>query len=264
MKRLMGVFFVLILLPSLVSAQSLKIEALRPQFKFGKEKPTLLTSAWFVTVAVPVYKRINFVGQLPFAFGKLKDAQASTEETFGNPALGLRFDHKRLTIDVAVRIPVVKTGLAGFIGALADLDRQEAFIADILPVVGMIKTNIDATKFSVTPYGGVTLNYKFEHKEGENFNFFRRIYKANANDGELYLLYGAEGWYKFGLFHLGAAYNARTWVTSGGTFSQSSVNQLGFHAKLAFAKVEPSALFRFPLDNILLDYLIGIQCAFTL
>jgi hypothetical protein len=264
MKRLMGVFCILILLPALVPAQSLKIEALRPQFKFGEEEPTLLTSAWFVTVAVPIYKRINFVGQLPFAFGKLKETIASTDETFGNPALGLRFDHKRLTIDVAVRIPIVKTGFAGFIGALADLERQEAFIPDILPVVGMIRTNIDAAKFSVSPYGGVSLNYKFEHKEGEKFDFFRRIYKVRANDGELYFLYGVEGWYKLGLFHLGATYNARTWVTSGGTFSQSSLNQLGLQANLTFAKVKPGVLFRYPLDNTLLDYLIGIQCAFTL
>lgn len=274
MKNLMSVLIILMLLPALVGAQTLKIEAMRPQFEFANQqmvggktissKPSLFTTAWFITLSVPLYKRINVIGQLPFAFGKLEDSSVPTkDETLGNPAIGLRFDHERLTIDVTARLPLAKNGFAGFMAAMADIDRQEAFIPDVLPIVGMIKSKIDITKFSVVPYAGVSLNYKFEHEAGK-FDFFKNIYKVRENDGEMYVLYGAEGWLQFGLFHLGAAYNARTWVTSGGTFSQSSVNQVSACAKLDFGKIVPGAVFRMPLDDILLDHVIGINCEFIL
>jgi hypothetical protein len=262
MKRSMSVIAFLILLPSLILAQSVKIEALKPEFEFGGGKPSFFTTAWFVTVSVPIIGGINFVGQLPFAFGKLEDARVPTEdETIGNPGIGLRFGGERLSIEVMARAPIVKDGFAGFVGALADFDRQEAFIPDIVPIIGMIKTKINVSRFSIHPYGGATLSYKFEHGQ-DRFDFFRNIYKIRENDGELHVLYGAEGWLQWPVFHLGAAFNGRTWVTSGGTFSNSSIHQISVRARLQFEKVAPGALFRFPLDDrdvILLDYLFGLN-----
>ncbi|MCI0698795.1 hypothetical protein L0337_43190 [candidate division KSB1 bacterium] len=263
MKRLMGVFFVLILLPSLVSAQSLKIEALRPQFEFAGAEPTFWTSAWFVTVAVPIHKRLHFVGQLPFAFGKLKDATVPTEgEAIGNPGLGLRFDHERLTIDLGARIPVVQkrlitnNGFGSFIGALADIDRQEAFVPDILPIFAMIRTKINASKISIHPYGGASLTVKLQNERND---FFARIFRLREDDGELYVLYGADGWLELKPVYLGATFSGRTWVSSGGTFSDSSIHQISVRAKLVFEKVTPGLLFRFPLDDILLDNVFGLN-----
>lgn len=264
MKRLVGVFAVLILLPSLVPAQSLKIEGMRPQFKFAGAEPTFWTSAWFVTVAVPIHKRLHFVGQLPFAFGKLKDATVPTKgEALGNPGLGLRFDHERLTIDVGARIPLVKKGIitkdgfGSFIGTLADIDRQEAFVPDILPIYGMIRTKINAGKISVHPYGGASLTVKLQ---SERNDFFARIFGLREDDGELYVLYGSDGWVDLKPFFLGATFSGRTWVTSGGTFSASSIHQISVRAKLVFEKVTPGLLFRFPLDDILLDNVFGLNC----
>ncbi len=268
MKRLMGVFFILILLPSLVSAQNLKIEALRPQFEFAGAEPTFWTSAWFVTVALPIHKRLHFVGQLPFAFGKLKDATVPTKgEGIGNPALGLRFDHERLTIDLGARIPLVQNGVitdkgfASFIGALADIDRQEAFVPDILPIYGMIRTKINASKISIYPYGGATLTVKLQNERND---FFARIFRLREDDGELYVLYGADGWLELKPVYLGATFSGRTWTTSGGTFSASSIHQISVRAKLVFEKVTPGLLFRFPLDDILLDNVFGLNCEINL
>jgi hypothetical protein len=264
----MGVLVVLGLLPTLVSAQSLTIEALRPQFKFANAEPTFWTSAWFITVAVPIHKRLHFVGQLPFAFGKLKDATVPTEgEALGNPALGLRFDHERLTIDVGARIPVVKKGeitkdgFGSFVGALADIDRQEAFVPDILPIYATIRTKINASKISVYPYGGASFTMKLQ---SERNDFFKEIFRLREDDGELYVLYGADGWLELKPVYLGATFSGRTWVNSGGTFSASSIHQIAVRAKLVFEKVAPGLLFRVPLDDILLDNVIGLNCEINL
>ncbi len=263
MKSLVSVLIVLLLLPSYLQAQNLKIEAMHPQFKFADGEPSTLTSAWFVTIAVPIYERLNLVGQLPFAFGELEGGSVPTsDETIGNPALGLRFDHKRLTIDVGLRVPLVKTGFAGFIGALADIDRQEAFIPDIVPFYGMIRSQIDVGKFSIIPYGGATFMVITDHQE-EFFDYVEEIFDINLNDGELYLLYGGEGWWELKPLYLGAAFNGRGWVSSGGAVSKSTTNQISLGAKMVFEQFSPGLLYRFPLDDILLDRLFGISCEFN-
>lgn len=269
MKRFVSVISILLLLPALAAAQSLSIEALHPQFEFRSSDPTpsepsTLTSAWFVTVALPIYKNVQFIGQLPFAFGKLDENPVRTKgETIGNPAFGLRFDHENLTIDVGARLPLAKNGFASFIGALADIDRQEAFVPDLLPLYGTIKTKISVGSFSVRPYGGATFNIAVEH-DRLNYDYLRSVFRSRANDGELFVLYGGEGGFEVGKLYLGGAYSARTWVSSGKSFGTSSVNQLTFRAKLNFAKVTPGAIFRLPVDDILLDYMVGVNCNFSL
>lgn len=270
MKRLVSAFLFCFSLPSLLAAQSLSIEALHPQFEFRTSdpakpsKPSTLSSAWFVTVALPLYKNIQFVGQLPFAFGELKDNPVPTkDETLGNPAFGLRFDHENLAIDVGVRLPLAKNSFAGFMGALADIDRQEAFVQDILPLYGVIKTKISAGKFSVRPYGGATFTIRIE-RDRLTYDYLRNVFRSRLNDGELFVLYGGEGGFDLGKFYVGGAYSARTWATSGNSFGTSSVNQVALRAKYDFGKVVPGAIFRLPLDDILLDYMLGVYCTFSL
>jgi len=264
MKRLVSVLIVLCLLPSFAPAQSLSIEVLRPQFEFGGGEPSTLTTAWFVTLSLPIYKRIHFTGQLPFAFGKLEGNPVPTkDETLGNPGFGLRFDHENLTIDVGARLPLAKDSFAGFMGTLADIDRQEAFIPDILPFYGMIKTKIDLGKFSLRPYGGASFTIRVE-RDSLSFDYLKDVFKSRANDGELFVLYGGEGGFDVGKLYLGGAYNARTWVTSGNSFGTNSINQVSIRAELDFGKAVPGAIFRFPLDDILLDSVFGLYCTFSL
>lgn len=263
MKRMVCSLFVLLALPALLGAQSLKIEALHPQFQFGAgtnvAEPTTLTSAWFVTVAVPVLGNLNFVGQLPFATGKLEGGPVPVEDnTIGNPAVGLRFQHERLNIDVALRLPLAQTGFAGFVGSIADIDRQEAFIPNIVPLTGMIRTKIDVSKFNVQPYGGVSFNIKTSDEQN-TFDVIREAYnKLRLNDGELHVLYGAEGWLELQKLHVGATFTGRTWVSSGGNFSESSIHQIAFRAKLVFDHFVPSAMFKLPLDDLILDNVLGL------
>src|SRR5512134_1414675 len=91
-----------LLLPMMALAQTLKLEVLKPQFTFGDAEPSTFTTAWFLTVDLPVWGKLNLVGQLPFATGKLEGGSVPTEdETIGNPAVGLRFKHDRLDIEVS-------------------------------------------------------------------------------------------------------------------------------------------------------------------
>lgn len=264
MKKFAAVFTLLLLLPLLLPAQTIKVEAMRPQFKFGDGEPSTFTSAWFVTVTVPVIKDgVSFIGQLPFAFGKLEDSKIPTKgETLGNPGFGLHFGGQNHAIEVMLRVPVVKYGFAGFIGSIADFDRQEAFIPDLIPLTGKIKTKLSISKFSVQPYGGVSFNIKTEQKQNQ---FFRTVFnKLRENDGELHVLYGADGWFDFQPLYVGASFTGRGWVSSGGNFNESVVNQAAVRAKLVFEKFSPGAYFRVPLDDLLLDNVIGLYFDVTL
>ncbi len=264
MKRVLHGLVALLALPALVWAQSVKIEALRPQFKFGTSaEPSTFTSAWFVTVAVPVFGKVNFVGQLPFAFGKLEGgAVPITDETLGNPAVGLRFQHERLNIDVGLRLPLSKTGFASFVGSIADFDRQEAFIPNLVPLYGTIRTRIDVSKFNLQPYGGVSFNIKTESEQNA-FDAVSEAYnKLRVNDGELHVLYGAEGWFEIQKLHVGATFSGRGWISSGGKFSESTIHQVSFQAKLVFDHFVPGALFKLPFDKfdrLILDNVFGLN-----
>jgi len=261
MTRLLS-FLTFLLLPALALAQTLTIEAVHPQFKFSEAKPTTLTSAWFVTVTLPVWQGVSFVGQLPVAFGKLKDSTVPTkDETIGNPAVGLRFQREHLTIEAVARLPIAKNGFAGFIGALADIDRQEAFVPDIVALVGLIKPKIGTARFSVLPYGGVSFNLKTQHERNE---FFARVFKLREDDGELFILYGGEAWLGIRKLHVGGAFNGRGWLTSGAGFAKSTIHQVTAQAKLAFGHVAPTVFVRIPLDDILLDYAAGFNLHFEL
>ncbi len=266
MKKCLRSLVALWALPALVWAQSVKIEALRPQFDFGaKAEPSTLTSAWFVTVAFPVLGDLNLVGQLPFAFGKLEGGTVPvTDETLGNPAVGLRFQNERLNIDVSLRLPLAKTGFAGFVGSIADLDRQEAFIPNVVPLTGMIRTKIDVSKFNLQPYGGVSFNIKTSSEQNA-FDVLKEAYsKLRLNDGELHVLYGAEGWLEIQKLHVGANFSGRVWASSGGNFGESSIHQIAFRAKLVFEHFVPGALFKLPFDtDLILDNVIGLNAEIT-
>lgn len=260
MKKFVSVFTFMFLLPALLWAQTLKIEAARPQFKFAGAEPTLLTSTWFVTLKVPVIKNgVSFIGQLPFAFGKLDNATVPTsDETIGNPGIGLQFGGQNHSIQVMARVPLVKNGFAAFIGSVTDFERQEAFIPDLIPLTGTIRTKLTVSKFSVQPYGGVSFNIATQH---DSVGFFENVYKGlRTNDGELHIIYGAEGWFDFQPFHIGASFSGRGWASSGGSFNDSVINQAAVRAKLVFDKVTPGAFFRIPLDDLLLDNVFGLYC----
>lgn len=264
MKKFARVFTFLLLLPVLAWAQALQIEAMRPQFTFSGADPTLLTSAWFVTVKVPVIKNgVSFVGQLPFAFGELDNSTVPTsDETIGNPGFGLHFGGQNHSIQLMVRVPLVKNGFAAFIGSVADFERQEAFIPDLIPVTGTIRTKLSVSKFSVQPYGGVSFNIATKH---DSIGFFENVYSGlRTNDGELHIIYGAEGWFDFQPFHVGASFTGRGWASSGGNFSDSVINQAAVRAKFVFANVSPGAYFRIPLDDLLLDSVFGLYCDINL
>lgn len=254
---------VLLFSPALVMAQTFKLEVLKPQFSFGtgatKAEPSTFTTAWFLTADFPVWGKLNLVAQLPFAFGKLEGGSVPTEdETIGNPAVGLRFKHKRLDIDVSLRLPLAGEGkFSGFIGSIADLDRQEAFVPDLVPLSGIVRTQIDISKFNVRPYGGVTLNVVTSK---DSVNFIDEVFnKLKQNDFEMHVLYGAEGWWAPGKFNLGAVFSGRVWASSGGNYAESAIHQMAFRARYQIGNFTPGVMFRVPFDDLILDNVLGVD-----
>ena len=150
MKTRAGALLLMVLLPTFALSQQFKIEAQRPEFNFAGGEPSFLTAGWFISADIPLPAGFSIIGDLPFAFGKLEGGSVPTEgSTIGNIGAGLRFHSKALTIDAYLRVPLVENGFAGFVGFVSDLDRQEAFVPNIIPLIGTIRTDITAGKFTI-------------------------------------------------------------------------------------------------------------------
>lgn len=259
-KNVFALVLIIFSAPTLGFSQRLKIEALRPEFEFAGASPTFFTAAMFVSVEYPLAGDISLIGDIPFAFGELKDASVPTkDQSLGNIGAGVRLFRDNFTVEAAARLPLAKNNIAAFVGTMADIDRQEAFIPNILPLYGTIRYHADRNRFNLAPYAGVSLNFKT--KSGAE-GIYEVIYGFKNEDIELFILYGLEGWWKPGLVHLGATYSGRLWVSSGGSFSESLIHQLALRAKANFGKIVPGVLFRLPINDLKLDWVLGLNCEF--
>jgi len=259
-KNVFAIVLIIYSAPAIGFAQRLQIEALRPEFEFAGATPAFLTAAMFASIEFPLASDIALVGDIPFAFGELKDASVPTkDQSLGNIGFGVRFLRDNFSVEAAMRLPLAKNNFAAFAGTMADIDRQEAFIPKILPLYGMIRYHADQNRFTLVPYAGVSLNFKT--KSGAE-GIYELIYGLKNQDIELFMLYGLEGWWKPGRVHLGATYSGRLWISSGGSFSESLIHQLALRAKARFGNIAPGVLFRLPINNIKLDWAIGLNCEF--
>ncbi len=217
---------------------------------------TFATSAVFATLALPFSERVTFWGELPLAHAGLEETDQS-ETALGNPYLGLqvRFPNESWFVDVGLRFPAAPdvdqaSFLAASTGIFTDpVDRQEAFLPDVLPVTA-------ALNFTPRNASGLTLRLR-----SGSFIWIPTS-GQDEDDTEWGVLVSGQLWYEGSQVRVGGGLSSRIMVSQKGNFGERSVHQFGLNADLLLHRFRPGVYFRLPLDddwNDQVDFVFGLK-----
>lgn len=247
------------------SQSYLAVEVLKPRYDF-ENQPTLLTSAVFVSVRLPLDDRIGFKAELPFAHANLNTAGARTQNTLGNPYLGLEIGNqsegnRRIWGEVGVRLPLAPDdddhhGAAATIGFQSDMvKRVEAFTTELLPITGILhyRYRYPSGLDLQLQAGGSYLHAMPESIDGQESGWF--------------LLYAAELAYELKRFTLGAEFAGRKWLTADDG-QRPHIFQLSALVETRVGRLVPGLNFSVPISNELLqdrlDFVLGLSLKYSL
>lgn len=243
-----------ILMPS-TPEKGVWMEAARPNFKMFDT--TLPSTVWYVSGRLPVHERLRAVVDVPFVYAQFKGDEellgTESSSVIGNPFLGLDYvASKQLLLELGFRAPLTtanENSFADLIGFLADPQRAEAFLEDVVPVSGAVtyEQSLPAGLGLRARGGATTLFYTGAEEE---------------QGTETLVDYGLFGSYTAGIARLGAGVSGRWAATADeGSFSEKSLHQVGFTADALVRGVRPGVSLRIPVDNNydeVLGYSIGV------
>jgi hypothetical protein len=232
-----------ILLPS-APEKGIALEATYTDFKVADVSAP--SSVWFLSGRLPLTPQLRVFGDLPFAYGNMKldiDGLGIIEDkdaVFGNPRLGMEFlANPALTLEGSVRLPLTsanETTVADITAIMADPQRGEAFLKDVVPVSAAVNyEQVIAPGVSLRARAGGT-----------------RLFYTGDDDRDNATLadYGLFGSYATGPARLGLGLSGRWNVSEDdGSFSENSLHWLGLTADAAVRGVRPGISFRMPLDK---------------
>ena len=261
---------VTLLFPASLSAQSIwldrshdktiALEILKPNFE-GEDNTTFTTSALFLSLRFPVAEKVVLVAELPFAHGGFDSdfGDSESESTIGNPYLGLEIRGRNSPVfaEIGFRAPLAsEDNFGSIVGLFSDIDRLEAFLADFLPINGMINyRHKDASGFAFRLRGGATFFINTDKQEFEDAS-------------ESYIGYSAQLGYESDQVSVGGGFTGRALLTEEDLdYGERSFHQLGFVASIGLGEVRPGAYIRLPLDDDLketLDFVFGLNLGIRL
>jgi hypothetical protein len=223
------------------SEKSMGLEISKP-FLDGGHLSVLSTTS-FLWVQWPIHEKIQFVGELPLAYGSYDDEFGGESDfVLGNPYLGLRFgeDGSKLSGQFGVRLPVTPShsNPALGVGLFSDfISRPGAFWPDNVPVTGTVAyqvRNEQGLVLQVT--GGADAWIATESGYGDRV--------------EAWGLYGARAGYDNQVWAFSGGLAGRAILTeSGGSFADRTVHELGLDIGYLDTQVQPNLFVRFPLDK---------------
>jgi hypothetical protein len=229
------------LLPS-APEKGVWIEAAHPNLK-GFFEVTLPSTIWFASARVPVTPQVGVVVELPFAYARMDSTpfggSAESNTVLGNPYVGAEYAFSRqLSVQLGLRAPVTTAGpesWADVIAVLANLQRMEAFLENVLPVsIAASFQQAVADGFSVRSRAGVTQAFYIGDDDGE---------AATLLD------YGVFGTYSVSVARFGAGLSGRWDISGDEGFSDNSFHLLGFTADAGFGRFRPGLSVHIPLDE---------------
>jgi hypothetical protein len=206
------------------------------------------SSTWFLSGRLPVGRGLRVFGDLPFAYGRVTmdfeeaggEAASAGDAVFGNPRLGAEYlITPSLTVEGSFRLPLTsasETTVADMVAFMADPQRGEAFVRDVVPVAAALSYE-----------RGLASGLGLRARAGGTTLFFTG---EDAPDNVSLLDYGLFGTYASGPARLGAGFSGR-WNLSedDGGFADNSQHWLGLTADATVRGVRPGISLRLPLDE---------------
>lgn len=229
--------------------QVISLEVLKPDLD-GPDNTTFITSTVFLAARLPLADELNFIGELPFAHGKIDFPGQESHDNLGNPYLGLEL--RQLNVPVffegGVRLPIANSSFASdFIGFFSDVDRMEAFAVDNLSLSAAV--NLQSVDYQTLKYRArVGTSLLMETKgdvDPDNFIFFsgQLGYESEA----LEALAGITG---------------RVRITEDRQLGQRAFLQLGFAFNYNLGTLRPGLHLKIPIEPDLrenLDQVFGLS-----
>ncbi len=242
------------------------IEWLKPSFSEDRNL-TFFTSVFNVSARLPMNDRNTMVVEIPYGkYGyEYKDEYygidySRKESTIGNVYLGAEFGQPNDPVftEVGVRLPTVSDDKYGAqsVGMLADWDRLDAFVDDIVPFTVKVNSLVRRESGFVTRVRIGPEIWYITNKDSED-----RF--------EMFLLYSFHGGLETETFGMGLGLNGRMWVTmgEGSDLAEKTIHQLDFNFFGKIKNIRPGVYMRVPVDDDLeevLDSVLGIRLDFDL
>lgn len=236
----------------------LAVEVLRPEFE-GEDNVHSLSTAWFITGKFQIFERARLVAEIPLAYAKFDDSFSNDSEfAIAAPYIGFEISRQGSSTfaEIGARLPTAPDDKfnALSLGLYADVDRFEAFLPDVLTIVGRINhfsTNSASLGLRVRVGPTVLIN-----TEG-----------GGGDDAEFLLDYGGQIGHFGNHLMLMAGVTGRLILSQDGNFGEKSFHQLGGSLILILGNLQPGIHIRLPLDEDLkdsLDFIAGLQLGIAL
>jgi hypothetical protein len=221
---------------------SVLAEVYFPQFDGGGTN--FPTWTWFAAARLPVGNSSAFVFELPYAHGDVGDAPFDESQgSIGNPYVGIEYrPHPTgLLLEAGLRAPAASDTkeLPFIVGYLTDVERQEAFVPNQLPV-----------RFGL----------HYHHAPGPDalvswdLRLVPSVWIQTSDEGpfdsELFFGYGGMVRYEGEQVRVGGGLTGRWNATSDGAdFGEASEHQLDLAADFLGGSVRPGFQLKVPLDD---------------
>ena len=227
---------------------SVLAEVLFPSF--DESSTNFPTWTWFLTGKLPAGPTGAVVLELPYAHGDFGEEPFNVSEgAVGNPYLGYEYrpHPSGLLLEAGARLPLASDNkLAPFItGFFSDLDREEAFVPDIVPVrLGL--------HYHHAPSGATPVSWDLRLVP----SVWIETDNTLIDETEVFFGYGGTLRYEGEDVRLGGGLAGR-WNASanGADFGQASNHQLDLEADFLRGKIRPGVQLKLPLDEGLTDVL---------
>ena len=201
------------------------------------------SATWFLSGRLPLTSNIRALVDIPYAYSRMEfgDLEQSNS-VIGNPYLGLEYMTGRMVLGAGLRAPVNSIdseSWADVMGFLADFQRSEAFIDQVVPVYGNVSYEYALGRgASIRGQAGVVGMLYTDDGDAED----------GGNDA--LIDYGVLGTYPMGDARFGLGFYGR-WIATAdeGDFGENSIHHVALSGDVRTGGVRPGIFVRVPVDK---------------